>query len=60
MDGAIKMAKRAVNLKYENLSEFEAQRAKQSIMDCIGVMIAGTTLGARTKDITDLMIKRAD
>lgn len=58
MDGAIKMAKRAVNLKYENLTEFEALRAKQSILDCIGVMIAGTTLGARTKDVADWMIKK--
>lgn len=57
IDGAIKMAKRAVALKYEDLSDFEAQRAKQSIMDCLGVMIAGTTLGGKCKDVANLMIK---
>ena len=56
IDGAIKMAKRAVNLKYENLTELEAERAKWSIMDCLGVMIAGATLGGKCRDVAKLMI----
>lgn len=58
IDGAIKMARRAANLKYEDLSDFEAQRAKQSIMDCLGVMIAGATLGGKCKDVAKLMLKK--
>lgn len=55
LDGAVKMAKRAVNFKYEDMSEFEAQRAKQSIMDCLGVMIAGSTLGSKCLDVIQMV-----
>ncbi len=58
VDSAIKMAKRAVALKYEDLTELEAKRAKQSIMDTIGVMLAGSTLGFKCLDVVDMMIEQ--
>lgn len=58
LDSAQKMAQRAVALKYEDLSEKEVAFAKQSIMDCLGVMIAGATLGGKSKDIVDMMIEQ--
>lgn len=58
LDSAQKMAKRAVALKFEDLSAKEVAYAKQSIMDCIGVMIAGATLGGKSKDVVNMMIEQ--
>lgn len=58
IDSAVKMAKRAATLKYEDLSEHEVSCAKQSIMDCLGVMIAATTLGSKCLDVVE-MVKKA-
>lgn len=58
LDSAQKMAQRAAALKYEDLTEKEVAFAKQSIMDCLGVMIAGATLGGKSKDIVDMMLEQ--
>lgn len=58
MDNSIKMANRAAALKYEDLSELEKLRAKQSIMDCLGVTIAGATLGYKCIDVAKMMVEK--
>ena len=45
IDGAIKLAHRAVETRYEDLSEQEILVTKKSILDTLGVIIAGSTLG---------------
>lgn len=48
-DMASRYAARAASLKYEDLSELEVLKAKQSILDVIGVMIAASTLGSKAR-----------
>jgi len=50
-DGAIKLAHRAVETKFEDFTEKEVLAAKKSILDNIGVTLAGTTLGNKCHDL---------
>lgn len=50
-DSAIKVARRAAKVTYDDFSEEEITSAKRSIIDCIGVMIAGASLGFKVKDV---------
>lgn len=50
-DVARKFCHRAVNTKFEDLTEKEVAGAKRSILDTFGVILAGSTLGYKTLDI---------
>ena len=51
IDGAIKFARRAAKVTYDDLAPEEITCVKRSIADCIGVMIAGASLGFKVKDV---------
>lgn len=48
-DMAVRYAARAANLSFDNLTDLEVEKAKKSILDLIGVMIAGSTLGSKAR-----------
>lgn len=52
-DVARKFCHRAVNTKFEDLSDSAVQGAKRSIMDTFGVILAGSTLGYKTLDFIE-------
>lgn len=51
IDSAVKFARRAAKVTFDDLKPEEIASAKRSITDCIGVMIAGASLGYKVKDV---------
>ena len=50
-DVARKVCKRAVNTKYEDLRPNEIAGAKRSVLDAMGVILAGSSLGYKCLDV---------
>lgn len=50
-DAAVKFARRAAKVTFDDFTPEEVASAKRSIMDCIGVMIAGAEMGFKVKDV---------
>lgn len=55
VDAAVKLAYRAVQTQYENLNEQEVLATKHGILDTLGVLMAGTTLGPKVKEIVEFV-----
>lgn len=53
VDASIKLAHRAVETRHEDLTAQEVLATKHQILDTIGVLMAGTTLGPRVKEIVE-------
>lgn len=53
VDAAVKLAYRAVETGYEDLTVQEVLATKHGILDTIGVLMAGTTLGPKVKEIVE-------
>ena len=51
MDAAVKFARRAAKVAFDDFTPEEVHAAKRSILDCIGVMIAGAEMGFKVKDV---------
>ncbi len=51
IDGAVKLARRIARVQYNDLSEEEVTVGKLSIMDAIGTLMAGSTLGNKCHDM---------
>lgn len=54
IDGAVLIARRAAQTRYEDLTEKEVTMTKLAILDTVGVIIAATTLGNKAKVFVDL------
>ena len=55
IDAAVKLAHRAVASRYTDLTEQEVLATKHGILDTIGVLMAGTTLGPKVREIVDFV-----
>lgn len=55
MDAANIFAKNTADLKYDDLPREVVEITKLSILDCLGVMVAASTLSPETKVIADLI-----
>lgn len=55
VDAAVKLAHRAVETRYEDLNQQEVLATKHGILDTLGVLMAGTTLGPKVKEIVELV-----
>lgn len=55
VDAAVKLAYRAVETRYEDLTQQEVLATKHSILDTLGVLLAGTTLGPKVKEIVEFV-----
>jgi 2-methylcitrate dehydratase PrpD len=54
-DAAVKLAHRAAATQYNDLSEQEIQATKNGILDTLGVLLAGTTLGPKVREVVDFV-----
>jgi 2-methylcitrate dehydratase PrpD len=55
IDAAVKLAHRAAETQYEHLSEQEIQATKNGILDTLGVLLAGTTLGPKIPEVIEFV-----
>lgn len=55
VDAAVKLAHRAVETRYEDLNQQEVLATKHGILDTLGVLMAGTTLGPKVKEVVELV-----
>lgn len=55
VDAAVKLAHRAVETQYTDLTEEEVLATKHGILDTLGVLMAGTTLGPKIKEIVEFV-----
>lgn len=53
-DGAVKIAYRAAETKFEDFRKEEVIAAKKAILDIIGVSLAGSTLGVKCHELVNL------
>ncbi len=54
VDGAVTIAHRAVETKFEDFIKEEVLAAKKAIIDIIGVSLAGSTLGVKCHELVNL------
>lgn len=54
VDGAVTIAHRAVETKFEDFTKEEVLAAKKAIIDIIGVSLAGSTLGVKCHELVNL------
>ncbi|ROZ78027.1 MmgE/PrpD family protein [Ramlibacter sp. WS9] len=55
VDAAVKLAHRAVETRYEDLTQQEVLATKHGILDTFGVLLAGTTLGPKVREIVEFV-----